>query len=169
MKNNFKLLAMILAILMMISVFPIAAFAEEIDGGEAIDGTETEESSTNSSFESEFETSNDEPMFPLPEGDENVTYEQISKNYVKVTVFPNVTESPSNDTSLPDLSNIRLPGVASPYMIGGDMTDLGGGASGSATYVWTDITTRSIDEIFCDQCYNQIIAHLENHHTIGGN
>ena len=105
----------------------------------------------------------------MPESDENISYEQISKNYVKVTVFPNVTESTNENISLPDLSDIIPPSGVSTSAVGGDMTDLDGGASGSATYVWTDITTRSIDEIFCDQCYNQIIAHLENHHTIGGN
>ena len=29
---------------------------------------------------------------------------------------------------------------------------------------WTDITARNIDEIFCEQCKAEILAHLEEHH-----
>jgi hypothetical protein len=32
------------------------------------------------------------------------------------------------------------------------------------TISWDDITTRELDEIFCELCKAEILAHLEEHH-----
>ena len=129
MKNKFKFLAIILATLMLVSFIPLATFAEEIEYIEEPEDTIEEDSIE--TIETEVYTETYEPTFTLPDNDENITYELISKNTVKVTVFPNVTESSASDNG----TDLHLPGKldvvnvsdsADPLKIGNDMIDLGG-------------------------------------------
>ena len=146
MKNKFKFLAAILATLMLVSFIPLAAFAEEIEYIEEPEDTIEEDSIE--TIETEVYTETYEPTFTLPDNDENITYELISKNTVKVTVFPNVTESSASDNG----TDLHLPGKldvvnvsdsADPLKIGNDMIDLGGGSGGVPSPIDTYISSAA--------------------------
>lgn len=99
MKKKFKFLSIILIVLLLISALPLAAFADEIEDTEITDEAET---FTDTVAEQE-ETEQGNYVFSLPEDDENTRYERISKNVIKVTVYPNVTEEDETTLIVPPI------------------------------------------------------------------
>ena len=138
MKKNIKLFAFILATLMLVSFIPLATFAEEIETGAENTETETVEGSSPEQEEAVSEpedtSQHENNGFSLPEDSENVHYERLPNGFIKVTVYPNVTESEANggnslsvpghiniDNSLEDPTPMAFgPGFDETIIDGGD-------------------------------------------------